>query len=87
MTTTTTTEMKESCVEVMRAAFTFYKGLQLETESDKSHNGKFKLISRIDLFKSNMLKWGNKLTKHGCNCNQLIAANIHSATSISKFFD
>ena len=56
MTTTTTTEMKESCVEVMIAAFNFYKGLQLETESDKSHNGKFKLISRIHLFKSNMLK-------------------------------
>ena len=86
MTTTTTTEMKESCVEVMIAAFNFYKGLQLETESDKSHNGKFKHISRMDIFESNMRKWGNKLTKHGCNCDQLIADDINIATSIGKFF-
>ena len=40
----------------------------------------------MDKFESNMLNWGNKLTKYGCNCNQLIADDIHMATSIGKFF-
>ena len=84
--TTTTTEMKESCVEVMMAAFNFYKELQATTESAKSHSGKFKHISRMDIFESNMRKWGNKLTKHGCNCDRDFVEDISSSTSLGKFF-
>ena len=69
----------------MMSAFNFYKELQIASESAKSHSGKFKHISRMQIFESNMLKWGNKLTKHGCNCDKDLAEDISSSTSLGKF--
>merc|ERR1711933_9864 len=84
-TTTTTTQMKNSCAEIMMSAFNFYKKLQASIESAKSHSGKFKHISRMEIFESNMLKWGNKLTKHGCNCDKDLAEDISNSTSLADY--
>ena len=70
----------------MMSAFNFYKKLQASIESAKSHSGKFKHISRMQTFESNMLRWGNKMAKHSCNCDQPIADDINNANSIGKFF-
>jgi len=81
----------ESCVDVMSAASEYYSTLQVATMGDKTHHGRFtgdftgegglKYNKRINLFKSNMLKWGGRLASNGCDCGTDNAAAIQAYTS------
>lgn len=81
-----------NCLDVMMAAFNYYSALQIATEGDKTHHKQFiasykdendlyTVNTRMNLFKNNMRKWGNKLANNGCNCDQQIADDINSATN------
>jgi len=88
-----------SCLDVMMAAFNYYSALQTATEGDKTHHkqfiaggykdqdGLFTVNTRMNLFKNNMRKWGNKLANNGCNCDQQIADDINSATNAIQFYE
>ena len=84
----------ESCYDVMIAAFDYYSTLQVATMGDKTHHGRFagngddftgefgvKYNKRINLFKSNMKKWGRRLATNGCDCGTDNAATIQVYTS------
>jgi len=84
----------ESCDDVMIAAFDYYSTLQVATMGDKTHHGRFagngddftgefgvKYNKRINLFKSNMKKWGRRLATNGCDCGTDNAATIQVYTS------
>ena len=76
----------------MMAAFDYYRALQIATEGEKTHHGKFiddgfkdqdglyTVNTRLNMFKNNMEKWGYKLTNNGCNCDRQVADDINSAT-------
>jgi len=82
-----------SCLDVMTAAFNYYSALKTATEGEKTHHNKFikdtfkgpdgvnNISTRMNMFKNNMKKWGNKLDNNGCNCDQQIAEDINSATN------
>ena len=75
----------------MSAASEYYSTLQVATMGDKTHHGRFagdftdeggvKYNKRINLFKSNMLKWGRRLASNGCDCGTDNAAAIQAYTS------
>ena len=63
-----------SCSDVMMAAFHYYSALQSATEGEKSHHKRFNdevhefkdqdglhtVGKRLNMFKNNMKKWGNR---------------------------
>merc|ERR1711935_749360 len=84
----------KSCADVMSAASEYYSTLQVATMGDKTHHGRFagngddftgefgvKYNKRINLFKSNMKKWGRRLATNGCDCGTDNAATIQVYTS------
>ena len=82
------------CYAAMMAAYEYYSNVLNVVKSNKSHGDNFigyngplgngQHANRMDMFKFNMKKWGNKLDNQNCECPLTYTSAISSAFNQNK---